>query len=220
MLRTPIFITNFKTYEQAIGDNALKLAKIHQQVAEDTGASIGIAVAACDLYRVSQAVSIPVFAQHTDPVDYGSFTGHVLPQNIKKSGAVGTLLNHSERRLEKDVIINTLACSQKASLIRVLCAESPEELELLAQYDPDFLAFEPPELIGNSKKSVASEKPTSITHCVNISSGIPVLVGAGISCADDIEVSLSLGAKGFLVASAIVKSNDPEKALRKLVAAF
>ncbi len=220
MLRTPIFITNFKNYEQAVGENAVKLAKIHEKVANDTGASIAIAVSAADVYRVSQAVSIPVFAQHIDPVDYGSSTGHVLPQNIKGAGAVGSLLNHSERRIEKEVMTNTLAVMQKTSLIRIVCAENVEEIEMFSGLDPDFLAFEPPELIGASGKSVATEEPTSIADSVAGSSGIPVLVGAGISSAKDIEVSLKLGAKGFLVASAIVKSKNPEKKLRELIAAF
>lgn len=220
MLNTPIFITNFKNYEQATGQNAVKLAEIHQKVAEDTGASIAVAVNPIDLYRVKQAVQIPVFAQHVDPIDYGSFTGHTLPQALKKAGAIGTLLNHSERRLDVDILTNALACAQKASLVRILCAESPEEAETLIQLDPDFLAFEPPELIGNSSKSVASEEPDSIKKVVEGSTGIPIIVGAGINCPEDIKVSLKLGAKGFLVASAVVKSRNPEKALREFINAF
>ena len=220
MLKTPLFITNFKNYEQATGQNAVKLAKIHQKVAEDTGASIGVAVNPIDLYRVKQAVNIPVFAQHVDPIDYGSFTGHTLPQALKKAGAIGSLLNHSERRLDRDTLTNALACAQKSSLVRILCAESPEEAEELIQLDPDFLAFEPPELIGSSSKSVSSEEPDSIKKVVASSAGVPILVGAGVNCADDIKVALELGAQGFLVASAIVKSRNPEKSLRELIAAF
>lgn len=220
MLKTPLFITNFKNYEQATGQNAVKLALIHQKVAEDTGASIAVAVNAIDLHAVSQAVQIPVFAQHVDPVDYGSFTGHILPQALKKAGAIGSLLNHSEHRLDHDILTNALACAQKSSLIRILCTESPEEAEQLIQLDPDFLAFEPPELIGSSSKSVSSEAPESIKKVVEMSSGIPIIVGAGVNCPADIEVALKLGAQGFLVASAIVKSRNPKKALREFIAAF
>ena len=219
MLKTPIFITNFKNYESATGRNAVELALIHQEVAELTGASIAIAVSNCDLYRVSQAVSIPVIAQHIDPIDYGSFTGQTLPQNIKNSGAVGTLLNHSEKRLDIEVLTNTLACAQKSSLIRIVCAENPEEIELLAGLDPDFLAFEPPELIGNRSISVAT-KPESIIDCVARCQEIPILVGAGINSAKDVEISLKLGAQGFLVASAITKSSNPKKKLLELVSPF
>lgn len=219
MLKTPIFITNFKTYEQATGQRAVDLALIHQEVAEATGASIAVAVQACDLYRVSQAVSIPVFAQHVDPVDYGSFTGHNLPQSVRASGGIGTLLNHSERRLPVDILTNTLACAQKTSLLRIVCCEDVAEVEKFAQLDPDFLAFEPPELIGCCGKSVATEEPDSIKKAVQ-ATGLPVLVGAGISTAEDIAVSLKLGAQGFLVASAITKAKNPKKILTELVSAL
>lgn len=217
MSQTPIFITNFKNCEQSTGKNALKLAKIHEKVAKETGKNIGICVSACDLFRVSQAVSIPVFAQHVDPIDYGSFTGQILPQNVKNSGAVGTLLNHSEKRIKREILDQSVACAQKASLSRIICAESPEEIADFSKLDPDFLAFEPPELIGKTNVSVSSEEPESIKKSVEASQGIPILVGAGINSTEDIKVALSLGAQGFLVATAIIKSEDPEKALHNFV---
>ncbi len=220
MLKTPLWITNFKNYSESTGENAVKLAKIHEKVAKETGASIAIAVSPLDIYRVSKEVNIPVFSQHVDLADYGKYTGHILPQLIKKSGAVGTLINHSEKRVEREILKNTLALSQKASLVRVVCAENPDEVEYHAEYDPDFIAFEPPELIGSTGASVSSENPDSIVESVTRSRGIPILVGAGINSVSDVEIALKLGAKGFLVATAIVKSDDPEKALRKFVEVF
>ncbi len=220
MFQLPIWITNLKNYETSTGANALEMAKIHEKVAKETGKSIGIAVNAIDLFRVAKEVSIPVFAQHVDPIDYGKGTGHILPQAVKKSGAIGTLLNHSERRLDYEVLKDTTACAQKATLARIVCAENPSEIEEFTKFQPDFLAFEPPELIGSTGASVASSKPQSIEDSVNVSTGIPVLVGAGINSVEDVKVSLSLGAKGFLVATAITKAENPEDALRKFVEAF
>lgn len=217
MIKTPLWITNFKNYEQAVGSNAVKLAKIHEKVAKETGVSIAIAVNALDIARVAEAVSIPVFAQHIDGCDYGSFTGHILPQAVKKAGAVGTLLNHSENRIEADCLSNTSTYAQKTSLCRVVCAENAEEVGQFSEFEPDFIAYEPPELIGSSDLSVATAKPEVIADSVAAARGIPLLVGAGINSVKDIEISLKLGAKGFLVASAIVKAADPEKALREMV---
>ena len=87
MIKTPIWITNFKNEELATGANAVKLAKIHEKVAQDTGVHIGVAVSPVDLFRVASEVSIPVFSEHIDPIDYGKFTGHILPQAVKKAGA-------------------------------------------------------------------------------------------------------------------------------------
>ncbi|MDH3324403.1 MAG: triose-phosphate isomerase [Candidatus Peregrinibacteria bacterium] len=220
MLQTPIWITNFKNEEAAIGSRALELAKIHEKVAKETGAQIGVAVSPVDLYRISQEVSIPVFAQHVDAIDYGKHSGFILPQAVKKAGAVGTLLNHSEHRTDPEILKNTVSCAQKASLIRIVCAENPEEVEQYAEFDPDMLAFEPPELIGSTTASVATDNPKSIAESVKVSRGIPVLVGAGINSKEDVRVSLDLGAQGFLVATAIVKAPDPEQALRDFVSAF
>ncbi|MCK5461148.1 triose-phosphate isomerase [Candidatus Gracilibacteria bacterium] len=217
MIKTPIFITNFKNCEQSTGKNALELAKIHERVALETGKTIGICVSACDIFRIAQEVSIPVFAQHVDPIDFGSFTGQILPQNIKNSGAIGTLLNHSERRLSNEVLKDSITYAQKASLARIVCAESPEEVSQFSEFDPDFLAFEPPELIGKTNVSVSSEKPTSIKESVALSQGIPLLVGAGINSPKDIKVAMSLGANGFLVATAIIKSPNPEESLKNFV---
>ena len=220
MFTYPIWITNLKNYETSTGANALEMAKIHEKVAKATGKSIGIAVNAIDLYRVAKEVSIPVFAQHVDPIDYGKGTGHILPQAVKKAGAIGTLLNHSERRLDVEVLKDSVACAQKANLMRIVCAENPAEIEELSKLEPDCVAFEPPELIGSTGASVATAKPQSIADSVAVSGGIPVLVGAGINSVEDVKVSLSLGAKGFLVATAITKAEDPEKTLTEFVEAF
>ncbi|MCF7812476.1 triose-phosphate isomerase [Candidatus Gracilibacteria bacterium] len=220
MLETPIWITNFKNYESSVGRNGLELAKIHERVAQEMNISVGVAVSNVDLYRIAKEVSIPVLAQHVDPIDYGKCTGHILPQAVKKAGAIGTLLNHSERRLDLEVLEYCVSCAQKATLKRIICAESPEEVEQFVGLYPDFIAYEPPELIGSSKASVASAKPDSIRKSVKLAGDIPLLVGAGINTSEDVKISLELGAKGFLVASAITKAADPEKKLRELLSAF
>lgn len=221
MLSKPLWITNFKNYESAVGQKAVELAQIHEKVARETGKSIAVAVSPVDIHRVKSAVSIPVFAQHIDPVDYGSFTGSILPQGVRKAGAVGTLINHSEKRIgEYSDIERIYACAKKANLLQVICAENPEEVEQFSNLSPDFIAFEPPELIGSKKGSVSSEKPESIAESVKNAHHVPLLVGAGISRPQDIEVALQLGAQGFLVASAITKSPDPEKALKNFVSMF
>jgi len=217
MLKLPIWITNFKHYETSTGQKGLELAQIHERVAVETGASIGITPGITDLQTIAKSVSIPVIAQHVDGIDYGKHTGRILPQSVKKAGAVGSLLNHSERRIDPEILQEIICCAQKAGLCRILCAESPEEVELFAGYDVDFIAFEPPELIGSTTQSVATAHPESIAQAAAAAGDIPLLVGAGINSPEDVKVSLELGAQGFLVATAITKANDPEAALRSFV---
>jgi len=62
-------------------------------------------------------------------------------------------------------------------------------------------------LIGGDV-SVASANPDVIDRIVKEVKS-PVMVGAGIKSAKDIEICMELGCHGVLVASGIVKSKDP-----------
>ena len=216
-----MIIVNFKAYESAIGEKALELAKIHDKVAQETGVEIIIAVQPTDIYRVSQAVSIPVYAQHVDPVGYGSNTGWILPETIKEAGASGTLLNHSEHRFQSheslEKAINRLR--DDLNLKTIVCAESDDEgAEISQKMSPDFIAIEPPELIGGDI-SISTSQPELIKNAVN-KIGDNVLVGAGVKNSQDIKIALELGAKGVLLASGVTKASDPESVLRDLVSAY
>jgi len=211
-----MIITNFKTYPSATGHDALVLAKVHEEVAQQTGADIRIAVQLADLYRISQAVKIPVYAQHVDPVDYGSHTGHVLPQAVKAAGAVGTLLNHSEHRLERYVLAETIEKAKAAGLELILCAKDPEEGGSFVGFEAESIAVEPPELIGGDI-SVSTAQPQIVSHAAEMIGKEKLLVGAGVKTAQDVAKSLELGAKGVLLASGVTKAENPKAVLLDLV---
>lgn len=216
----PLVIINFKTYEQATGKKALELAKICDKVAKDSNVEIIIAVQATDLYPISQEVSIPLYAQHIDSVEYGANTGRITAQAAKQSGASGTLLNHSERRLRVDRLEGAVNCAKKAGLKTVICANDAVMGQAVNSLEPDFIAVEPPELIGGDI-SVSTAQPGLVREAVKRICGDSkkgnVLVGAGVKDNKDFKKSLKLGAVGVLLASGIAKSKMPEKALRELV---
>lgn len=215
-MRLPIIVVNFKLYEQAVGDNALKLAKIHELVAEETGANIAIAVNPLDLAMVASAVKIPVFAQHMDPIKYGGHTGHVLPDLVKECGAYGTLLNHAECPLEHETLAKSIAGAREAGLFTIVCANTPQKAREIVGLNPDLIAVEPPELIGGDI-SVSKAGPHIIEEAVKLIGENRVLVGAGIRDPEDVTIALSLGAVGVLLASGVVKSEDPYSVLLGLV---
>lgn len=221
-LKTPIIIVNFKTYESATGKTAEKLAKICEKVAEKTKLNIAVAVQDADLYRVSKAVKIPVLSEHMDPIDYGAHTGHTLPEDLKANGAKGCLLNHSEDRFKIDDLEKSITKAKALKLTTVVCASSDYTAESVAAFHPDFIAVEPPELIGGNV-SVSTAKPQIITKTikkVNNISNIPVLCGAGIKTKTDVQKAVELGAQGILIASAITKSPHPGKILEQLAMGF
>ncbi len=210
-----MIVTNFKTYQSATAENAVKLAKIHQEVAEELGVDIRVAVQAVDLAKVIDAVKIPVFAQHIDPVNFGSATGHVLPEAVKSIGAEGTILNHSERRLDREVLSKSIVRAKEVGLITIVCAETPEEGASFLEFDPDYIAVEPPELIGGDI-SVSSAQPEIIENAAKLIGTEKLLVGAGVKTGEDVKICIKLGAKGVLLASGITKAEDPKAVLMDL----
>lgn len=217
----PIIVVNYKAYQQGIGENALRLTEIIEDIASSYDSiTFAVAVQPTDIFRVSQIVERTlIFAQHIDPIKPGAHTGSILPEAIRLSGAVGTLINHSERPLPLNVIENTIKRAKEVGLITIVCADAPEKSEQVALLKPLFVAYEPPELIGTGI-SVSKAKPEVLREAVikvnNAGKGevIP-LCGAGISTKEDVIKALELGTKGILVASAVVKARDPGAVLQK-----
>jgi len=215
-VQTPIILVNFKTYAEATGRNALNLAKTAEKINQETGVSVGIAPQYVDIAPIVQAVSIPVFAQHIDPVTHGSFTGHVLPESVKEAGAVGTLINHSERRLKLADIDAAITRAQEIGLATVICSNNSAVSAAVAALKPNMVAVEPPELIGTGIP-VSKAKPEIVSSTVDlvkrVNPEVIILCGAGITTGEDVAAALKLGTEGVLVASGIVKAKDPYKAL-------
>ena len=215
-MKLPLIVINFKSYAEATGKNALKLSKICEDVSRKYKVSITVAPQFADLQQVSKTVKIGVFAQHIDPVDSGQFTGHTTALAIKEAGAIGIFLNHSERPLHLENIEKCVELAKKYKLISLCFASLPEEAKRIADFSPDFIAIEPPELIA-SGISVSSAKPEIVTQTVNLIKGanpkIKVLCGAGITKRGDIKKAIELGTVGVVVSSGVVKAKNPKKVL-------
>ncbi|MDL5503345.1 MAG: triose-phosphate isomerase, partial [Candidatus Methanoperedens sp.] len=139
---------------------------------------------------------------------------------IKAAGASGTLINHSERRLLLSDVDSAVREAKKAGLTAIVCSNNVAVTSAAAALSPDFVAIEPPELIGSGipvskadpeivRKSVASVK--------KINPGVETLCGAGISKGEDVAAALDLGTSGVLLASGVIRTKDPKAALLDLV---
>jgi triosephosphate isomerase len=218
-VRTPIILVNFKTYLEATGKRAVELAKIAEKVSSETGVYIGVAPQFTDIQAIAREVEIPIFAQHIDPIMPGSHTGQILAEAVKEAGAIGTLLNHSERQLTLGDIAAAIKRGKEVGLTTCVCANNSEVSAAVAALNPDMLAVEPPELIGTGI-SVSKAKPEVVTRTIKLVKAInpkmTILCGAGISSGEDIVAALKLGTKGVLLASGIVKSKEPYKILMEM----
>jgi len=216
-LQSPMIIVNFKTYLEATGQRALSLAKQAEKAAKETGTTIVVAPQFADIAKISEAIEIPVFAQHIDPIKPGNCTGHVLAESVIEAGAVGTLINHSERQLTMADVDAIVRLTREKKLVSCVCTSNPFISAAVAYLNPDIISIEPPELIGTGV-AVSKAQPEAVTNTIKlvrkVNDEAVILCGAGISLGEDVNVALKLGTQGVLVASGIVKAKDPYIVLR------
>ncbi|MEM2123641.1 MAG: triose-phosphate isomerase [Candidatus Bathyarchaeia archaeon] len=215
----PVIIVNFKTYLEGLGDKALMLARYAEKIADRTGVYIGVAPQPTDLRLLASNSSTPVFSQHVDGANPGAHTGSIVADALLDAGAVGSLVNHSERRLRLSEIDEAIRRLDELNLISVVCSNTPPVSAAAAALNPDMVAIEPPELIGTGI-AVSKAKPEIISDTVEaikrVDPRVTVLCGAGITKGEDVEAAIKLGSEGILVASGVVKARDPGKALSEL----
>ncbi|MGA8302195.1 MAG: triose-phosphate isomerase [Thermoplasmata archaeon] len=222
-LGRPLFLLNLKAYPTAIGPAAEKLARTLEELGQQTGVAVAVAPAAPDLGRVASAVAIPVIAQHVDALEAGAHTGFVPPEAVERAGGCGSLVNHSEHPLSTRVALETVRRLAARGLVPVVCAKDVRAAARLAVAKPQYLAVEPPELIGG-KISVSTARPEVVSGAVEavgrVSSATLVLCGAGVHDRRDVARAMELGSEGVLVASAVTRAGDPRAAIAELLAGY
>lgn len=224
-----IFV-NFKTYPQGTGAAAVSLAETCFQVSQASRVKIITVVQAVDLWHIKQHFpDLEVWVQHSDWQSQGQHTGWVNLEAIVEAGASGTILNHAEHRIPPGTIKQVIKRIRGAGVVGkareaggfqvMVCCRTLGQVERLSKLKPDFLAYEPPELIGG-EISVSQAKPEVIKRVVEKIPGLPIIVGAGIKSGQDVRKSLELGAVGVLVSSGIVLAKDQKEILSDLAEGF
>jgi triosephosphate isomerase (TIM) len=214
-LKRPLII-NFKNYEEVSADRAIKLAEAAREVAEKLEVEVVVAPPQPALALIAKKIQIPVICQHVDNEKIGASTGFIVPEIAKSYGAIGSLINHSEHRIEMSSIATLVERMRKLGMVSIVCAQEPHEVVDISTLQPDFIAIEPPELIG-SGRAVSKENPAIITKSIQgAGSRSSIICGAGITDKDDVAKAMELGSRGILVASGIVKANSWEKKIAEL----
>lgn len=217
---SPFILVNLKTYQEGMGSNAHRIAAAAETVGRESGVTIGVAPVFTELHPMSHHYAIPVYAQHIDAITPGAHTGHILPEAVRAAGARGTLINHSERRLTLADIGACVEIARRLRLESVVCTNNDATSAAAAALRPDYVAVEPPELIG-SGVSVSKANPDIIKRSVEavrkVNPDVEILTGAGIQSGECVKIALDLGTSGVLLASSVVKAKAPIAVLRDLV---
>jgi triosephosphate isomerase len=205
-----MFVINCKNYEEVSGDRIIKFVKTAEKISKKYKVKIAISPPQHLVGLVANS-SIPIFAQHIDDSKIGSTTGFIIPELLKKSKVKGSLINHSEHRISSKEIEKLVSKLKELKMTSILCVKDVAEVKKYVKLNPDYIAIEPPELIG-SGKAVSKEKPDLISNAAeavkNAKNNTKLLCGAGIVSGEDVSKAMELGSKGILVASGIVKSKN------------
>ena len=217
-----MFIINCKNYEEISGDKIKKFIKIAEQVSKKYKVKIAISPPQHLIGLVANS-SIPILAQHIDDSKIGSTTGYIIPELLKKSKVKGSLINHSEHRISSKEIEKLVLKLKELKMISIVCVKDAAEVKKYLKINPDFIAIEPPELIG-SGKAISIEKPDLIQKAASIvndsKNKTKLLCGAGIVSGEDVAKSIELGSKGILVASGIIKAKNWNKIISEFAKAL
>lgn len=219
-----MIILNFKTYSEATGENAVKLLNAVQNVAQlkpELAQHIFSAPSMLDLVSMRKRYkNINIMSQHVDNKSAGSTTGWVTAENLVAQEIEFSVLNHAERRVWSDTIVEDIKTIQSKGIKVVVCCESLEEAKTLLEAQPYGIAYENKDLIG-SGKSITQERPEAVQEFINLVKGkTKAIIGAGVSTGEDIKAGMGMGADGFILASAFVKASDPEAKAIELAEAF
>ena len=221
-LRAPVFEIGLKGY--AYGAEAVRLARAADRLCEALDVTVIFDPQAVDIPAVARETrQLHVFAQHLDPVAPGRGAGAVLAEAIREAGAVGTMLNHSERRMTLTDIAAAIRRAREVGLATMVCADSPEEAAAAALLGPDIVLAEPPELIATSR-SAATEMQWFVERAVEmvgrVDPDIIVMCGAGVQTADDVARMIGLGVGGTGSSSAILRAADPIAQMESMLVAL
>lgn len=212
-------ILNLKNYHEVLGEGSLRIAKAAQRASSKTGAEVIVAPPGPMIALVVSKVMIPVFSQTVGSETGDKTTGAFLPEAVKAAGAKGTLLNHGESTRPLSELKRLVPRLRELSLSTCLCAGTTSRAVTLARLEPDYIAVEPPELIG-SGIAVSKARPELVSRTVSKvkDTGFrgKVLCGAGIVSGEDVRRAVELGVEGVLVSSSVVKAKDWESKIEEL----
>lgn len=218
-IKPPFFEIGPKAY--LYGKSALALAKAADKVSRKYDVQIIFDPQYTDISLLARETEdLLIFAQHMDSLPIGRGYGSVLPEAVKAAGAVGVILNHSEKRISLAELNKIIKRADEVGLATMVCADTIEEAAAIAHLAPNIIVAEEPELIGTGKTSDVDYVKKAIEVVCSINPDIYVLQGAGISSGKDVYRVIKAGAIATGSSSGIYKAANPAAMVEEMIHAM
>lgn len=222
-LTYPYFQINFKIYPGTGGEDGLAFARMIERVERETAANFVLTPQLPDLRMIASETDLTVTTPDVDAVEPGRGIGRVLPETIRAAGAQGAVINHAETRDTLSDVATKIQQCREVDMDSIVCVDSVEMGRAVAAFDPDSLVFEKPADISTDR-AITQTHPDRVQEFRETIEAVnprtKVLVGGGISTAEDVRLAFEQGADATGAASAISLADDPEARLRSIARVF
>ncbi|SFG55675.1 triosephosphate isomerase [Halopelagius inordinatus] len=191
----PFFQINYKLYPDTWGEDGLEFAKTAARVADEFGVDFVLSPQTADIRLVARETDLPILAQGMSPHEPGRGLGHILAESLREAGATGVMMNHPERRETAPELETKIRRCREVGLTSVVCVENYEFGKAVLEWDPDWVVFEQPELLGTTT-SLNETDPEAVERFSELvaerNPRTNVFLGGGISSVADVEAALEL----------------------------
>lgn len=206
-IRAPFFEIGPKAY--LFGADVVALAMAADEAASRYDVDIIFTAPYVSIEAIARTTKhIHVFAPHMDPIRPGRGVADILPEALRAAGAVGVMLNHSEKPLSLSILKRSIDRADEAGLATLVCADSVAEAQAIACLSPNIIVAEPSDLIGTGQVSDMAYVRESIRLIKAVNPDIKVLQAAGISSGPDVFRVISAGAEATGSSSGIATAPD------------
>jgi triosephosphate isomerase len=219
----PHFQVNLKIYPDTWGDHAVAFAQTLEQLEAETSARFVLTPQLPDLRLLAAETDVAVTAPFMHATEPGRGMGKILPETLADAGADGVVINHAENRDTLTDLVWKIERCRDLGMDSVVCVDSIEMGRAVAEFDPDSVIYEMPGDISSDRAITQTHPDRVRAFLAMIDEENPrtrVLVGGGISTAEDVRLAFEQGADATGAASAVSLATDPDGLLREIAAAF
>lgn len=215
----PFLMVNPKSY--LYGKKSLDLAKEVDKIAETAGFDIYFTCPYADIRLIAENTEhVIVTAQNMDSLTPGRGMGAILPESLAEAGARTVVLNHAENPKKIHELYSCIYRARELGLRTIVCADSVTEAKAVAVFDPDIILAEPTDLIGTGKTAGDDYITGTVEAIKSVNPDTKVMIGSGITTADDCYKVVRFGADGAGSTSGILKAPSPAGRVAEMVEAI